>query len=500
MSKIRITDLIRIGEWLPDRPENNNPGSNNVENVTVEGESYKPFKNFASVTNAVSTGDRVFGAFSFIDDEGNVENFASDQHELFNQSGSDWVNVSVSSTAANTYNTASDGQWRFTSFGQRIIATNLADEIQSYVVGESTAFTTLSTAAPKVKDVAIVNNFLVGVHTSNGTVIPNRVQWSALNDPTDWSTSAVTLSDFQDLEEEGGFNQRIIPTQNYGLIVRENALVRMEFIGSPGIFQFTTAERNRGTKAINSVVSDGIIVYYLSENGFYAFDGTNSIPIGDNKIDRFFLSKLDDNLLHLVKGAINPVEKYIAWGYKDATKSGVLTDLIFYHWSENRWSQATENLDLIESMHSAGFTLDGLDSESTSIDALPFSLDSRVWQGGKLTLGAFSTSHELGFFEGANKTAKLESAEVMLNPGGRALISTVLPVTDSTGVQAIIKHRTNQFGNLTNSSSASMNPSTNEIPFRVDDKYIRAEFSIPSNTTWELFQGFRFRSKASGSR
>ena len=84
MSKTRITPLVRIGEWLPDRPENNNPGANDIRNVIVEGESYKPFKNFAATTNAVSTATRVFGAFSFIDDEGNVVNFAGDQFELFN--------------------------------------------------------------------------------------------------------------------------------------------------------------------------------------------------------------------------------------------------------------------------------------------------------------------------------------------------------------------------------------------------------------------------------
>lgn len=495
-----MSDLIKFGEWLPDRPENNNPGANNVENVLVEGTDYKPFKTFQATTNAVSTEARVFGAFTFIDDEGNVENFAADQFELFRLSGSSWVNVSKTSTDANTYNTAADGQWRFAAFDQRIIATNLSDNIQSFIVGTSTSFSDLSTSAPKAKDIAVLNNFLVAVHTDDGTIRPNRVQWSALDDPTNWSTSAVTLSDFQDLRDEGGFNQRIIPTQNYGVIVRQNSIVRMEFIGSPGIFQFTTAEDKRGTQAINSVVSDGIIVYYETENGFFAFDGTRSIPIGDNKVDRFFLDKLDENQVNLIKAAVDPVQKYVAWAYKDASKSGNTTDLIMYHWTEDRWSQATENLDLIETMSSVGVTLDGLDAESTSLDALAFSLDSRVWQGGKPTLAGFSSDHKLGFFDGANKKAVLESAEASLNPGGRAYVSSVLPVTDSTAVDARIKSRTNQSGSLTVSSSASFNAATNEIPFRVDATYHRVEATIAAGTTWELAQGFHFRSKPTGAR
>jgi len=360
MSKVKTTPILPIGEWLPDRGDNNNPGSNNVENVLVEGGSYKPFRTFQTESEPVSTATRIFGAYSFLDSGGNVENFAGNQFELFNQVGSTWANVSVSSTATNTYNTASDQQWRFTAFGQRIIATNLADDIQSFITGTSTAFSVLSTAAPKARDIAVLNNFLVVVNTNDGTIRPNRVQWSALDDPTDWSTSAVTLSDFQELEDDGGAIQRIIPTQNYGVIVRERSIERMEFIGSPLIFAFTTAESNRGTKAMNSVVSDGVTVYYLAEDGFFAFDGTRSIPIGDNKVDRFFLDKLDETKLELVKAAVNPAEKFIVWGYKDNTKDGNITDLIMFHWTENRWSQAAENMDIIETMFTSGLTLEQL--------------------------------------------------------------------------------------------------------------------------------------------
>lgn len=500
MSKEKISPLIRIGEWLPDQPDNNNPGSPNINNVICQGDDYIPFKNFNDSSNAVSTGDRVFGAYSIINSGGNVFNFAGDQNELYRLSGSSWVNVSKSSTATNTYNTASDGQWRFTSYGDRVIATNLADDIQSFVTGTSTGFSDLSTAAPKAKDAAVLNNFLVVVHTDDGTIRPNRVQWSALDDPTNWSTAASTLSDYQDLQEAGGFNQRIVTTQNYGVIVRERSLVRMEFIGSPGIFQFTTAEENRGTKALNSVVSDGTYVYYLDENGFFLFDGTRSTPIGNNKVDKYFLNNIDENLLYRIKGAINPVEKYISWAYPVNDNSETLTKLINYHWPENRWSQADVNLDNIETMFTSGLTLEQLSLEYSNIETVPFSFDSRVWSGGKATLAGFSTSHKLGFFEGTNKKAVLESGEAKLNISGRARVSSILPVTDSTGITARVKSRKNQNSSLTNSSSATYNTATNEIPFNVDNVYHRVEMCIAENSTWDIIQGFHFRYRDSGAR
>ncbi len=501
MSKIRISDLIRIGEWLPDQPDTNNPGSNNVKNVTIQGQDYKPFQAFGATTNAIP--DRAFGAFSFLDNSNVVHNFAGTQNELFKLSGSSWVQVSKTSTAANTYNTAVDQQWRFTAYGERVVATNLADEVQSFLVGTSTSFSALSTTAIKSRNVTVLNNFLVTVDLNDDDGrTTNRVRWSALNDPTDFVASATTLSGEQDLQNDGGAIQAVIGAQNYGVIIQERAITRMEFVGAPLIFTFTTAEVNRGSKALNSIVSDGRFVYYYSEDGFFLFDGTQSIPIGDNKVDRFFTDRLDNTKLERIKAAVNPTEKYIVWAYPDDNNvAGNPTDMILYHWAEQRWSQVETTTTIIETMFSAGFTLEGLDAQSTDLDALAFSLDSRVWAGGKASLGAFSTDNKLGFFDGANLAATLETSEVALNPGGRANVVSVMPITDSTSVNAVIRHRTNQFGSITDSSSGVVNLNTNEIPFKgVDDRFHRVKLDITAGSTWELVQGIRFRSRPSGGR
>lgn len=499
VSKTKITPLFKIGEWLPDQLDTFNIGSNNVNNVLCQGENYKPFKAFSESGSAVSSTGRIYNAYSFVDKAGTVHNFAATKSNLWKQNGSTWNNVSRTSTGT-PYATATDGFWRFTEFGQRIVATNLADNPQTFVVGSTvTKFVNLSTSAPKMKNITTLNNFLVGVHIDNGTVYPERVQWSALAGPTDFVASATTLSGYQDLSGAGGANQGIVTTQNYGVIVRERSIWRMEFIGSPAIWQFTQAEVNRGTLCLNSIATDGTIVYYLDDNGFFAFDGNSSSPIGDKKIDKYFFARLDGKYTDRIKAAVDPVNKFIAWAYPTNGSLGRLTSIIMYFWAESRWTQADESLDTIATMYTSGVTLEQLSVLYPVLENVPFSFDSRVWSGGNRTLGGFSTAHKPGFFQGTNKAATLETTEAAPNPGGRSFIQSLLPATDSTSVYARIRSRKNQFGALTNSSSAIISTQTNEIPFHVDNRFHRAELSIAAGSTWEQVQGVQFRARPSGN-
>lgn len=490
--------LVKIGEWLPDQPENNNPGATNIQNVLVQGENYKPAKSFQETSGAVSTDSRVFGEFSFVDNAGTVHNFVGTQHKIYTQAGSTWADVSSTSG----YTTPDDGQWKFCSFGQRVIATNFADPIQNYLVGSTIAtFTQLSTSAPKARDIATVNNFVIASYIDDGTIRPNRQQWCAFEDPTDWTNTSISnnQADFQDLEGDGGANTRTIEAQNYATVIQERAIWRQEYVGYPDIFQFTKAEQNRGTNAQNSVVSDGVLIYYYSDNGFMVFDGTKSTPIGQNKIDRYFANRLDKNYLDRIKGAVDPVNKLIAWAYPAIGNNlGNPTDVICYHWVEGKWSNFQVSLESIATLYTSGYTLESLGLVYPVLENVPFSFDSRVWSGGNRTLGGFSTNHKLGFFDGPNLAATLETSETALNPGGRAFVSSVLPVTDSANVTATIKSRKRQFDDLTLSPVSIMDTNTNEIPFRVDDRYHRVALNISAGSTWSLVQGVEFNARASG--
>ncbi len=60
-----------------------------------------------------------------------------------------------------------------------------------------------------------------------------------------------------------------------------------------------------------------------------------------------------------------------------------------------------------------------------TIEALPASLDSRIWKGGRPTFAAFTADFRLKAFTGANAAAEAQTSSLELVPGGCAFLSGV---------------------------------------------------------------------------
>jgi hypothetical protein len=70
----------------------------------------------------------------------------------------------------------------------------------------------------------------------------------------------------------------------FGLVLTERSIYRMSYVGTPAIFQFDNISRNLGCFEPNSIVQYQGITYFLGDDGFYACDGTQIIPIGAEKV------------------------------------------------------------------------------------------------------------------------------------------------------------------------------------------------------------------------
>ncbi len=208
--------VLPVAEWAPDMPAFQNPGCGNVRNVIPRTPtSYGPLSDLAPYSTPLA--NRCQGAAACLDSGGNVSLFAGDVHDLYALTGAGASWSTVSKTLSHPYGTSSDGTWSFLLFGSRVIASNFVDPLQSYLLGSSTQFGDLAAAAPRCRYTAVVRNFLVAAHTSDpvsGTQ-PQRVWWSALNDPTNWPTpgtaaAAQVQSDYNDLLGAGGWIQGIV--------------------------------------------------------------------------------------------------------------------------------------------------------------------------------------------------------------------------------------------------------------------------------------------------
>lgn len=446
--------VIPFADWLPDQPDLGNKGIT-AKNVIPWKTGYKKFPAYSAYSTALTA--RFQGGCFARDKDSNVYNYSGDATKLYRLSGT--TQTDASRLAGGAYSTASDDWWEFAQWGETVIATNYADAPQVITMG-SANFAALSGSPPKARHIAVVRDFVVLGNVNDGTKYTNRVQWSGINDSTSWAVSAATQADYQDLQGDGGWIQKIVGGE-FGLVFQERAIWRMTYVGSPVIFQFDLVERARGTFAPQSVVAWGNMVFFLSDDGFYAMvGGAPAQPIGDGKVDRYFLNDYQSAALSYsrITGTIDPVNKLVMWSYPGSgSASSTPNKILCYNWVYGKWSIIEQEIEGFVRYAASGYTLDSLDSLSGSIDALTTSLDSRAYTGGSMSLAGYNTSHKLGTFTGTAMAATVDTGEVELNPGYRTMITELTPLVDGLSVSISIRERNNLYDTATYGTATAQN-------------------------------------------
>lgn len=447
--------VLPLKEWLPDQPDLGNFVAT-ATNVIPWAEGYKSFPSF-SVLSSTTLNARFQGGTFAQDTSANTYVIAGDAASLYKLEGTTFsdvtrITISGSSTAsgsisATPYTTNANDWWEFVVFGSQIVGVNgHVDLPQEYTIGSSVRFNDLAGTPPKAKHVAIVRNFLVmGNLDESGTVTPHRVRWAGIGSTTNWTVSAATQADFDDLDADGGAVQRIVGGE-YGVIVQERALTRMTYVGSPIVFQMDKLETNRGTVAPQSVVSFGGRIWFLADDGFYeSIGGAVARPIGDGKVDNFFLMDANATDFPQVSGTVDPQRKLVLWAYPGSGANGTIPNrLLVYHWVTRKWSLVETEIEGFVNYAAIGYTLEQLDAISASLDALGTSLDDRSFKGGRRGLAAYNTSHKLGTFSGAALSATVDTGEFQLSPGKTSHVMFARPLVDANAASVSVGVRSLQ--------------------------------------------------------
>jgi hypothetical protein len=339
---------IAFKDWLPDQPSILDAVSE-ANNVIPLAVGYGPFKSAVDYSgNASENLTNVYA--TKVDNDVSV--FAGGLTKLYKLDSSDLSldDVSKSGGYTGTY------RWQFVQFGNYALAANGSEKIQYYDVNSSSLFADLAAAAPIAKYVTAVRDFVVGANIGAGTY-PTRVQWSDINDPTDWTPGAASQSDYQDIPDGGDITG--ITGGEFGIVFLEKAIVRMSYIGSPLFFQFDTISRNIGCIEGGSIAQYGGITYFLSDDGFYSCDGQNIIGIGAEKVDRYFYSNANIGDIDSISAAVDPERNLVIWNY--TTVSGNRA-LLIYNYETKKWCEADTDVDFLSTLATSGTSLDALDS------------------------------------------------------------------------------------------------------------------------------------------
>ena len=469
--------MIQLGEWKPDLPEQ---GSHLVKakNVIADASSYRSFPSMAVYSSALNS--TCTGAVA-VKSVGTPSNFAGTATKLYLLSSSTYNDVSGA-----VYTGSTENRWSFATFGKRVIATNLSDYPQSYVIGTSAAFANLTTAL-KGRYVGVVRDFVVFAYTYdavNGT-LANNVRWSAINDPTDYTTSAATQSDSQQVNGDGELGDITgFVGGERGVVFFEGGIFLMTYVGAPLVFSFDQIVFGTGCVSPGTIASYGEKIFYLGPDGFYVLSGTQAVPIGNDKVDKWFYSDFDQTLSHLANAVIDPINTLYILAYPGAGNNGVCNRLIIFNWATGRWTYAAPgNLNVLVNSMSQSVDPDAASTETIygDPDTGPFaevSLDSRIFVGGKMQLSAIDAENKLAYFNSSALTATLETGETQLFPGRRALVTNVRPMLEGAGTVTIeAGTRDNTNSTVTYTSPATVN-SDGEANLFASGRYHRARINI----------------------
>lgn len=421
--------MIPFGEWLPDLAVYQNPGATEAKNVIPAVDGYKPLPALSVTSSALDSACR--GMFSARANDGASYNYAGSGTKLYQLNVGTWTDQSK---ASGTYSPGSDDAWEFVKWGQKIIAvcgTGVTPQIISLGAVGATEFADLGGSPPNSRHIAVVKDFVVLGYTKESAVVyPTRLRWSGINDETQWTTDRALQSDYQDLQAGGGWIQRIVGG-DYGLILQEQAITLMEYIGPLPVFGLDQIPGN-GTPAPNSVVKWGDRVFFLGQEGFQVTtNGRDVENIGRGKVNKWFYENVDFSRRHLVVGALDRPNRTIMWIFpRTYAGVGVSTDGLLYDLESGRWSRFADNVEWVADMLGEDLTMEQLASINSNLDAFTTSLDSRTWQTGANHMMAFDDTHKSGNFDGTAMDAILETGEKELIEGRRTMISRVEPLVD----------------------------------------------------------------------
>ena len=221
------------------------------------------------------------------------------------------------------------GLWSLDNFGQVLVATIANGKTFTWNAGAtsatsnraSTSTSSFSTSnnptASRATLISPTTRHLIhfGTETTIGTTSTQDDMFIRFGDQEDINTfapSAVNAAGTQRLQD-GTKIIGAIKAKETILIWTDTALYTMKFIGAPFTFGFEQVGTNCGLIGKNAAVEIDGVAYWMSNNGFFLFDGTvKSLPCS---VEDFVYDDIDLTKGQQITAGVNNLFTEIIWWY-----------------------------------------------------------------------------------------------------------------------------------------------------------------------------------------
>ncbi len=245
------------------------------------------------------------------------------------------------------------GLWSLSNFGQVLVATIAngktftwnAGAASPLTVRASTSTSGFSTSsnptATRVTLVSPTTRHLIhlGTETTIGDITSQDdmfIRFSDQEDINNYTPTAVNTAGSQRLQD-GTKIIGSLKAKETILVWTDNALYTMKFIGAPFTFGFEQVGTNCGLIGKNAAVEIDGVAFWMSNNGFFMFDGTvKSLPCS---VEDYVYDQADTTKGQQICAGINNLftevvwyypstssdfnDQYVAFNYGEAMKGGV---------------------------------------------------------------------------------------------------------------------------------------------------------------------------------
>lgn len=491
---------IPFGEWLPDQASISG-GMGEAKGVMSRAKRYAPLAGLSPQTARL--GAACIGGASF------YQGSAGGVIQVFLGTGAgaytvvDGVITSVGRSGGYGSSIDGDWAWRFEQFGPYVVGTARGVTAQYYKHLTDRQFRDMP-GAP-VADVC----FRVRQHMLLGQ--GRRVIYSP--DLENWIADAsAEIGEFE-LDQRAGQIMAGVGGE-IGALFQERGISRLQYVGQPTTWQRDEVELVRGAISPNAVAAWGRNVFFVSESGFYVFDGLQATPIGQDKVDHWFSSRLNYNARGRVSCAVDTDRKCFVVAFP--TGSNTSPDhMLIYSFADNRWthddiaaqyvfSHAIEGVSLdndaaLNALLGAGYVANGFDDASMA----DISLDGPLFQDGRLQWAAVDPDRYLSFFNGVSRAATLDTGMAEAVPGRRAFVTEVWPLIDApaASITAGVVSKPQLLSDAPDPELAMI--ACNEVgfaPVRVDGRFIAMRAAVAAGATWTEAVGVHTNARPSGMR
>ncbi len=330
---------------------------------------------------------------------GSYRTFVGTSTYVYEYSSGTWTDRS----RAGNY-TAGAARWRFAQFGDTELAINKATQLQQSSTG---AFSNVSNA-PKASCIEVCAGFVLvancddtstGLSTAFGDQ-PHRWWCSQIFNPTGtWAPDVSKQCVSGLLVETPGAINSLKRLAAECVAYKSKSIYVGSYVGGAAVWQWRCVSTDVGCPAPEGVVTVGNTQYFIGESDFYAFNGSQTQPIGALIKDWFF-SRLSRANISSVQTMHDRSAKIIYWIYPVGSSSS-LTSVICYHYDSQRWGAFDLSvLDVLETVTDA-ITYESLGNLYSTYDDIPaIAYDSPFWTASTPVLAYLSPTSYLTSLSG----------------------------------------------------------------------------------------------------